>query len=210
MSRFNDWVHTMKAEGPTLAGGYGQLLIWLFREQWPDCGMAPFHSEGPLCILNAALVHELVINTLKCTQCNVNRMYTYIFELCWKFVRTVLVDKRLKLRQKDKRNTWVHRTCPQRSLVCEGKWHFPFWFHSGPLWASQLWNQDSVLFRWLGIHGQTRADEGILSSLKHPWTPASAWITPNSVQTQAGRGHRRSGVTLPAIAIVGTVLVLLS
>ena len=36
----------------------------------------------------------------------------------------------------DKRNTWVHRSCPQRSLVCEENRQINFgalWLHSGPL-----------------------------------------------------------------------------
>ena len=70
----------------------------------------------------------------------------------------------------------VHRSCPQWSLVCEEKWHGAFWFilahcETG---ASPQWNQDSVLLRWSGMRGQTRANEGILSpsnTRKHPRPP---------------------------------------
>ena len=71
--QFNDWVHTMKAEG----GLAGRASYWFcFLENnglW-----RLFTVIVPFAFCMQLLLDELVINTMKCAQCNVDRMYVYL------------------------------------------------------------------------------------------------------------------------------------
>ena len=81
VSQFNDSVHTMKAEG----GLAGRASYWFFFLE--NNGLwRLFTVIVPFAFCMQLLYDELVINTLKCAQCNVDRIYVYIFEQCWNLV----------------------------------------------------------------------------------------------------------------------------
>ena len=47
-------------------------------------------------------------------------------------------------RTKETKETRVHLSCPQRSLVCEENWNSVFWFYSGPLCRGSTSSQCSL------------------------------------------------------------------
>ena len=86
----------------------------------------------------------------------------------------------------------VHRSCPQRSLVCEEKWHGAFWFilahcetGASPQWNQVFCSGDRAC---AGRRGRTRA-------FCPPRTPVNTRVRLNYPQFCPDEGGTRAGAS---------------
>ena len=94
----------------------------------------------------------------------------------------------------DKRNTLVHRSCPQRSLVCEENRQINFgalWFHSGPLCDGTNTLPSMSMSDWRDIQLTDESISPIIKLVQDGREPTDEYLTAMKEEAKLLWRHRK-------------------